>query len=725
MMNNKWKSIAMLAVTLAVGMGAGAAEEKAADRVSLNERGQALEKQYASQLEALKSDIMKRLPKMDEQKTAAFKAACDAIHMVRTEMDAARKNLDNVKDAQGLVSHAKNNWIGGAEAGIAKEEENVKKAKTDAERRTAQEALAKWQESKQKGLEALKERQASLDKVKANEPQWLQQHEEAESQLSEANARVLSALKALDPARILASDELDADLAKFVVLLEATPGGLALFAQQGEAQEELIRKMLADPDLMLQMLMADGAKGGNYGQAMQIYTDILETSERTREGFLRRLALAVALEHAAPRDQRNAIALTDAPKTVDPVKRYLAYEKAYLNDELDPAFKDLSVYEYMMVVDGPEPDEISAWGRQMLRNYRPDHITMSDYRWRYVNVVRSDVEYRDEYRSNRIPPDWDRPELQFYQNILMNGGVCGRRSFFGQFILRAFGIPCIARPSLGHGALAHWTPDGWVVCLAGGWGIGWTKTRYWKDLDFHENVQARESGEKFMQVKRAQWIGDVMGEKRTFGLCEKGAPAFWYGVSLYVQRVIVEEAKAVALAAVGVDIGEANETKEKVEIENASMTDADRKIVVGPDGTITIPAVGCSKPTESTSKIILMRSFGEGFQLHYNRTGGANQEFEYTFEVPKAGTYELTALVATPSWKQHLFVSTNGSKEKADIAMPHTVGMWETTAPVELTLAAGRNVLTFSREHKDLKGVSIKELTLTPARQAGYLIERD
>ena len=66
----------------------------------------------------------------------------------------------------------------------------------------------------------------------------------------------------------------------------------------------------------------------------------------------------------------------------------------------------------------------------------------------------------------------------------MNGGVCGRRAFFGRFILRAFGVPTIARPSRGHAALARFTPEGWVVCLGGGWGAGWTKTFY-KVVHFH------------------------------------------------------------------------------------------------------------------------------------------------------------------------------------------------------------------------------------------------
>ena len=121
-------------------------------------------------------------------------------------------------------------------------------------------------------------------------------------------------------------------------------------------------------------------------------------------------------------------------------------------------------------------------------------------------------------------------------------------------------------------------------------------------------------------MKRAQWVGDVMGEERTFGFLS-GNPAFWNGVALYRQRAIIQEAKAVALAAVGEDIGEANESKEKDVIEDVTLTEADRKIVVGQEGVITIPAVACSKPTNSTGKIIFMESNLGGKQLHYSRNG--------------------------------------------------------------------------------------------------------
>jgi len=508
-----------------------------------------------------------------------------------------------------------------------------------------------------------------------------------------------------DLAKFLASDKLDAKLVKYVVLAEGTPRGLAEFAQQGKEQEALLEKLLADADLMKQMVIADGAKGGKYGQAMKIYTDIQKACAKARNGTLQRLALGISLEHAVPIAQSNPQAQTEAPATVDPVKRYLQYKKAFLAGELDPGFKDLTVWDYRMVVNGNEPDWTHTWGREMLRNYRPDHIATSDYRWRYVKAVKTDVKYGSQDNKK------DRPTLQRYQNIIMNGGVCGRRAFFGRFILRSFGIPTTARPQRGHAALAHWTPKGWVICLGATWGWGWTS--YGKDKDFVVHTQAREVEKSFPQVLRAQWAGAVVGETRAFGF-HAGASGFWNGVALYRQREIIEEAKAVMLAAVGTDIGEANESKVKDAVEAVTLTAADRKIVVGPDGVITIPAVACSKPTNSTQKIVFMKSYLGGMQLHYNRLGKP-EEFEYTFEALAAGTYALVARVVTTSAEQHLLVAANDATEPTDIAVPYTVGMWGKTQPVEVSLAKGRNVLRFSR-NEPVKGLTIKDFTLRPVK---------
>ncbi len=427
--------------------------------------------------------------------------------------------------------------------------------------------------------------------------------------------------------KVLASDALDAKLVKYVVLLEATPQGLAEFARQGKEQEALVERLLGDADLMKQMLVADGASAqregrgygpAQYGQAMNIYTGIQRASKKAGAGVLQRLALAVSLEHAVPIGQANPKAKTDAPGTIDPLKRYLHYEKAYLDGELDPAFERLSAWELRMVVNGDEPDETLAWGREMLRNYRPDHIYNSDYGWRYVSIVSSDV----KYGSGDVK--YDRPELQNYQNILMNGGVCGRRAFFGRFILRAFGIPTTARPSRGHAALAHWTPEGWVVNLGGGWGAGWASGPYNQaggreaDVDFLAITQARANPEAFLKVKRARWAGDVLGEKRTFGESE-GAPAFWNGVALKTQRAIIEESKAVTLGALGEDLGEANEPTVAEKVLASPVTPEDKTITCGQDGVISIPAAAYSKPAGNTQDVVAMKSFNGGLQVFLPR----------------------------------------------------------------------------------------------------------
>ncbi len=457
----------------------------------------------------------------------------------------------------------------------------------------------------------------------------LKQEEVYYSQLNQLRAELTAEIPPSDPLSsevnadllqtFLASDTLDSRLVKFVVLYEATPSGLAVFAQQGPEHAALIELMLSDSDLMKQMLVADGANAqrvndrsspAQYGPAMKIYADIRKASPNAGAGIFQRLALAIALEHAVPIAQGNPKSQADAPEFIDPVKRFHHYEQAYLAGELDPLFERLSVWELRMVVNGDEPDETLAWGRQMLRNYRPDLIANPNFDWRYVQVVATDV----RYGSGDVK--YDRPELQNYQNILMNGGVCGRRAFFGRFILRAFGIPTTARPQTGHGALVHWTPDGWVPCLGGGWGSGWTH-RYKNDLDFLATTQARNNPEQFLRVKRAQWVGDVLGEKRTFGEHD-GQAEYWNSVALRTQRDLIEKSQLKALDAVGANLGESNETGEKG-IARAVVSPADRNIVVGEDGVISIPAAAFSQPSRSTKEVVIMKSFTDGMQIHLPR----------------------------------------------------------------------------------------------------------
>jgi len=145
----------------------------------------------------------------------------------------------------------------------------------------------------------------------------------------------------------------------------------------------------------------------------------------------------------------------------DQVARYLHYEKAYLDGELDPAFKDMTVFECRFITNHGCSDEELAWCREMMRNYRPDHITRPDYKWRYAYIVKTDV----PYMSTRHDPELGMPA----QQAVALGGVCGRRAYFGRLATRAFGIPARRSTQKGHGAMCHWTPDGWVICFGAWW----------------------------------------------------------------------------------------------------------------------------------------------------------------------------------------------------------------------------------------------------------------
>ncbi|MBT8044284.1 MAG: hypothetical protein KJO79_04975, partial [Verrucomicrobiae bacterium] len=104
-----------------------------------------------------------------------------------------------------------------------------------------------------------------------------------------------------------------------------------------------------------------------------------------------------------------------------------------------------------------------------------------------------------------------------------------------------------------------------------------------------------------------------------------------------------------------------------------------------------------------------------GMQLHYTRFGGADT-FAYTINTPAAGTYQLTARLVTPAPKQHLFLKVNKANKVTDIALPYTIGMWDQTKAVAVELKKGENVLTFSRGHYFMRGVTIRDFKLVPAQ---------
>ena len=708
--------------------------------VELTEKGKRLEATYAKMLSSLKAEIVKQLPKIDRAKQQACLDALAAQKLASIVYEKEHrswrrgyywKSVDPAKLQQKLKDAP--HRVADAEMllknALAMPDGHEDKARAVEE---AQKNLGKRKKELESLPGKLLKAKKSLEAAKKKEPQLSKQVEAADRVWQQAKANSRKAYKNLGVEDLLAGDELDAKLAKYMVISEATPYWLAAYAQQGLDQEKNIEQLLADKQLMIEMLVADGPVWEKYGPAVEIYKDIQKASPRANKGLFQRLALAVALEHAVPLrlEMWSTHPEGEKPQYADPIQRYRSYEKAYLAGELDRGFEGLSTWSLRMVVNGTEPDNISAWGRQMLRNYRPDLITMDDYDWRYVKSVNTEINYTSKFQKL----GWDRPDLQRYQNILAVGGICGRRAHFGRFILRAFGIPTTARSQPGHAALVHWTPDGWVPCLGGGWGAG-NRTifyRYPTDLDFLAGTQARQDKQAFMKVKRAQWIGCVRGEESKYGyhsnirgrdlnkfagksVNEIEVPDLWQTVAMITQNEIVDDLKANAREAVGEDLGESDESELKDKVEKVEIPESERKITVDSAGTIHISAAACSEPTNNTDVIRFMPSNLGGMQLHYTRYGGADT-FAYTFDVPRAGKYQLTARLVTPAPKQHLYLKVNNAGERIDIALPYTIGMWDELKPVEVELKKGKNVLIFYRGHYFQRGVSLRDFKLVPVQ---------
>jgi hypothetical protein len=151
-----------------------------------------------------------------------------------------------------------------------------------------------------------------------------------------------------------------------------------------------------------------------------------------------------------------------------------------------------------------------------------------------------------------------------------------------------------------------------------------------------------------------------------------------------------------------------------VDAPRSVLTDKPNLVMIVTDEH-TIPAVAHGKPTGSTAQILALKSFSGGMQLHCVRDFTNAQELEYTLEAPRAGKYALTARVVTVQPDQKLLLAANDAKQAVEIAVPYTVGRWEQTKPVAVTLVKGRNVLHFTRQAPS-RGLTIKEFTLTPVK---------
>ena len=502
----------------------------------------------------------------------------------------------------------------------------------------------------------------------------------------------------------LADDKHYVNLAKFAFLSHATPNRLAGFAQQGEAERALIDKLLNDDKLVVQAMTMGGASGGNYGQAMRNYTAIQKASKRSHEGFFQAWALAVSLQYTG-----DTYVYPDVPAAESLVNYYLNYLKAYDDGILDPAFSELggTGWNYRFVFPDSYTLEDIDWIRKVLRNYRPDH-TRLEYRWRYCRIVRSDIPYTSGVDRSGMPAD-----LSNIQKFFLEGGICGPRAFVGQISGYAFGIPSRRAPSPGHGAMAHWTPDGWTTVL-GPHFYFCKHINGMPPMDFLLESQAQQDPREYKQALMCEWLGKALAEDapRDYG----SSGGFWRLLGFYKRQAIVEDQKIEDIGATGEELAESNVSSEKEEVEQIEISEEFKKITVAGDGTITIPVAACRSP-KNGEKIKFMESIDGGMQVHYGLAGRRPELLSYTLDIPKAGKYEFSGHVCSVTMNQEFLLRIN-RRTLVDVNIPYTKADWMDTKPVELELKEGRNRISFTQKAPN-KGLSIKGFKLKPVKETG------
>ena len=520
------------------------------------------------------------------------------------------------------------------------------------------------------------------------------------------------------------SGGLDADMVLCAVLHDATPLALAQFAAQGQTEEMLVYQLLNDTLLMRDMLLAGGPAENQYGPAVAIYAAINASStelfsrqplragvpwdDRNQTTVLRRFALGTALVHAVP----IPITFQAATTTVDPVARYLHFERAYLAGDLDPAFEVLTVFECMLVSDSPSYDEDILWLRTTMANYRPDYIAR-EYQWRYTQAVHQEVAYGDSQC-----PNVDVCNGHFSQ-IPVAGGVCGWRAFFSRFARKSFGLPTWGVTEQGHAAMSSWSPvGGWTIQLGSSWAYGWSGAQ--SGDDFYLEVQARETRDSFQQILRGNWVAKARGEvpvsidwvpsnPKAYG---KGG--VWGAAMLYAKKIAVNATVPLPPRPIGPSVVP---TAVARLIAAWPSTWPKPNVTTDGNGTIIVPSAALSF-VNRTAAVSTMKSFdllGEQLVIiSGNYMDPAASSFAYEVSVPSAGVRFLTANFSTWHINIDLIVRINNASDDQLIAVPifYTVGHWNETQPVEVQLEAGKNVLTFMRSTEAAAPVAIKEFLL-------------
>lgn len=493
------------------------------------------------------------------------------------------------------------------------------------------------------------------------------------------------------------------ELLQAIVLAHGTPCELGHYAGSGSDQKERIKKLLQDADFMLQMLLHGGPRGGNYGRALDIHAKI-ESKRQQGKSVLSRLSLAVALEFAEPHhafQQKNVL--------IDPIERYLHYETAYLEGELDPAFESLTVWELRNVVNSDAPNEQLSWFRETIWNYHPGIATMDDYHWRYAWIVRTDVHYKQ--------PEWLRTP-HCYRQLLSGGGMCGPRAWMGRFSCKAFGNPTWGVRQPAHAAISRWTPSGWETALGGGFRVSWWEDvdGYQDGLDFECEAKIRGAhGDEtyFRNVALLDWIGDVVGERKEGNRSFVVPNKVWPALAITQRRRLSKP--DTCPKPTPKNNGQCEVLSRVTEYKSSPPTK--ETITTEEDGRIVVP-IG-TRASATSGPCNIMKSCLGGHQA-FVKPG-----FEINFKlpqdkVPEKKAYNLSVKYVTVHETDlaPLLLVASAGDNKREYEIPISAdwrnsGKWQNTEPIQVELGGADENLKLSRKEGTYP-LTLKDFTLSP-----------
>jgi hypothetical protein len=453
----------------------------------------------------------------------------------------------------------------------------------------------------------------------------------------------------------------------------------------------------------------DGTAMGYSGDGGDTDPANCNNGEEDPDAVCDRLAVAAALEFCCETDP------IDQPvehHRIDPAQRYRHYRDAYLKkDELDPAFGTLTSWEMRMALNSDASETELQWGRDCLRNYRPDIVTMDDPQWRYCYIVRQDVDYKD--------PDWYKPERS-YDQILSGGGECGPRGWFGRFVLKAFGIPTWGVRQPGHAALARWTSVGeWRTCLGAGFDVSEWDGRCGNDFELEARTRIRLISDAAYRcrVLRLELMAHLLGEsdKTLRSTGEPDVNNLWFSVSLLQRRILARTASSMDRVSDTVLTMDCERMVLGRVTNSLAISDLQSNLYCA-NGSIVIPASSGTIDPSNSNKVIVMKSFSGGSQLFLGKDGEIEYSLERGNEAP--ATYKISLLVCTVHRIQEP-LSVMVSPEEEDVPatviilpLPYTVGMWQETEPVAVEMGTNTRITLTRQEPKF--GVAIKYIIFAP-----------